>query len=114
MADGAGRHGALRRALMWLATLSILGQVIYNLEISRYTLYTGEPIFTGKFRTLPGPHFWLFVYLTARLWFCVSVSGRQCRHAAGGGDPGQDTGLHRNLDHAALLRPGVCANARRH
>ena len=50
-------------ALMWLATLSILGQVIYNLEISRYTLYTGEPIFTGKFRTLPGPRFWLTAYL---------------------------------------------------
>ncbi|HEX3726432.1 MAG TPA: Nramp family divalent metal transporter [Pirellulales bacterium] len=50
-------------ALMWLATLSILGQVFYNLEISRYALYTGEPIFTGKFRTLPGPRFWLFMYL---------------------------------------------------
>ena len=50
-------------ALMWLATLSILGQVVYNLEISRYTLYTGEPIFTGKFRTLPGPRFWLTAYL---------------------------------------------------
>lgn len=50
-------------ALMWLATLSIVAQVIYNLEISRYTLYTGEPIFTGKFRTLPGPRFWLIVYL---------------------------------------------------
>ena len=46
-------------AMLWLATLSILGQVVYNLEISRYTLYTGEPIFTGKFRTLPGPRFWL-------------------------------------------------------
>jgi hypothetical protein len=50
-------------ALFWLATLSILGQVIYNMEISRYTLYSGEPIFTGKFRSLPGPLFWLFVYL---------------------------------------------------
>src|SRR3954471_11447558 len=50
-------------ALMWLATLSIVGQVVYNLEISRYTLYTGEPIFTGKFRTMPGPRFWLLVYL---------------------------------------------------
>ncbi|MEZ6072106.1 MAG: Nramp family divalent metal transporter [Pirellulales bacterium] len=50
-------------SLLWLATLSILGQVVYNLEISRYTLYTGEPIFTGKFRTLPGPAFWLCVYL---------------------------------------------------
>ncbi|MGE3804405.1 MAG: Nramp family divalent metal transporter [Gemmataceae bacterium] len=50
-------------ALLWLATLSILGQAIYNIEISRYTLYCGEPIFTGKFRTLPGPVFWLAVYL---------------------------------------------------
>ena len=50
-------------SLLWLATLSILGQVCYNLEISRYTLYTGEPILTGKFRVLPGPRFWLFVYL---------------------------------------------------
>lgn len=49
--------------LLWLATLSILGQVLYNIEISRYTLYTGEPIFTGKFRTLPGPMFWVGVYL---------------------------------------------------
>lgn len=50
-------------SLMWLATFSILGQVVYNLEISRYTLYSGEPIFTGKFRTLPGPQFWVFAYL---------------------------------------------------
>ena len=50
-------------ALLWLATLSILGQGLYNIEISRYTLYTGEPIFTGKFRTSPGPKFWLVVYL---------------------------------------------------
>jgi Mn2+/Fe2+ NRAMP family transporter len=50
-------------SLLWLATLSIVGQVIYNIEISRYTLYTGEPIFTGKFRTLPGPQFWVIVYL---------------------------------------------------
>ncbi len=50
-------------AMLWLATLSILGQVLYNIEISRYTLYSGEPIFTGKFRILPGPMFWLFLYL---------------------------------------------------
>lgn len=50
-------------ALLWLTTLSVLGQVIYNIEISRYTLYTGEPIFTGKFRTLPGPKFWVLAYL---------------------------------------------------
>ena len=50
-------------SLLWLATLSILGQVVYNVEVSRYTLYTGEPIFAGKFRTPPGPKFWLVVYL---------------------------------------------------
>lgn len=54
------RYGA---AMLWLATISILGQVVYNFEISRYTLYSGEPIFTGKFRTLPGPKFWLIAYL---------------------------------------------------
>ena len=50
-------------ALLWVATLSIFFQVIYNIEISRYTLYTGEPIFTGKFRIPPHPLFWLVVYL---------------------------------------------------
>jgi hypothetical protein len=50
-------------SLLWIATVSILFQVLYNIEISRYTLYTGEPIFTGKCRTLPGPMFWLVVYL---------------------------------------------------
>ena len=49
--------------LLWVATLSILGQVLYNIEISRYTLYTGEPIFTGKFRMMPGPKFWVLAYL---------------------------------------------------
>ena len=50
-------------ALLWLAALSILFQALYNIEISRYTLYCGEPIFSGKFRTLPGPLFWLVIYL---------------------------------------------------
>src|SRR5687768_13177133 len=54
------RYGA---GLLWLATLSILFQVFYNLEVSRYALYTGEPIFTGKFRTMPGPKFWVVAYL---------------------------------------------------
>lgn len=56
----AARYGG---ALLWLATLSILAQVVYNLEISRYTLYTGEPIFVGKFRVAPGPRFWVGAYL---------------------------------------------------
>jgi hypothetical protein len=54
------RYGA---GLLWVATVSIVAQVLYNIEISRYTLYSGEPIFNGKFRILPGPSFWLVVYL---------------------------------------------------
>jgi hypothetical protein len=50
-------------AILWLATVSIIAQVFYNLEISRYTLYCGESIFPGKFRVLPGPKFWLIVYI---------------------------------------------------
>lgn len=49
--------------VLWIASLSILVQVAYNLAIMRYTLATGETIFVGYFRTWPGPHFWIFVYL---------------------------------------------------
>src|SRR5436190_19769859 len=49
--------------LLWVAAVSILIQVLYNIEISRYTLYSGEPIFTGKFRIPPGPIVWVVLYL---------------------------------------------------
>ena len=49
--------------LMWIAALSILLQVNHNLCLMRYTLYTGEPILVGFFRTIPGPKFWIFFYL---------------------------------------------------
>ena len=49
--------------LMWIAGLSILLQVSHNLCMMRYTLYTGEPIMVGFFRSIPGPRFWVFFYL---------------------------------------------------
>ncbi len=49
--------------LLWLATLSILGQVFFNIEVMRYALYCGEPIVVGYFRTTPGPRLWLPIYL---------------------------------------------------
>jgi hypothetical protein len=49
--------------ILWLATISIMVQVAYNLSVMRYTLYCGETIFVGFFRTLPGPTFWTFFYL---------------------------------------------------
>src|SRR5262245_30281111 len=56
---------------LWLATISIVTQAFYNLEVMRYTLYCGEPIFAGYFRMSPGPKFWTGVYLTlciAHIW----------------------------------------------
>jgi hypothetical protein len=48
--------------LLWLATLSIIGQVFVNLEMLRYTLYCGEPIIVGYFRSRPGPRLWTICY----------------------------------------------------
>jgi hypothetical protein len=50
-------------AMLWVVVVSILAQVIFNTEAARYTLVTGEPIFTGFMRTRPGPKFWVFFYL---------------------------------------------------
>ncbi len=49
-------------ALLWVATASIMLQVIMNMEFVRYTLYTGEPVFTGFMRTSPGRRFWGAAY----------------------------------------------------
>jgi Mn2+/Fe2+ NRAMP family transporter len=64
----SAQYGA---TLLWVATLSIVAQVFCNLEMMRYTLYCGEPIVVGFFRTRPGPRFWTFFYLAidfAAIW----------------------------------------------
>jgi hypothetical protein len=48
--------------LLWITTVSVILQLFLNLEMIRYTLYTGEPIYTGFMRTSPGPTFWGWVY----------------------------------------------------
>src|SRR5437899_3255088 len=53
--------------LLWLATLSILGQVFVNLEMIRYTLYCGEPIVVGFFLSWPGPWLWTVCYAVLAL-----------------------------------------------
>ncbi|MBX9790491.1 MAG: Nramp family divalent metal transporter [Pirellulales bacterium] len=56
---------------LWLATISIGLQVIFNIEAMRYALYCGEPILVGFFRTGPGPRFWTVCYITlfvAHIW----------------------------------------------
>jgi hypothetical protein len=47
--------------------IAILLQTIFNTELMRYTLATGEPIFTGFMRTRPSSTFWAWFY--AALYF---------------------------------------------
>jgi hypothetical protein len=57
--------------LMWLATLAIVLQVFYNLEVGRYALFCGEPVFTGFLRSRPGPLFWTAFFLLLSLGVVV-------------------------------------------
>jgi len=44
--------------LMFVVLLVIFFQSVLNTECIRYTLYTGEPIFSGYMRLKPGSRFW--------------------------------------------------------
>jgi hypothetical protein len=58
------RHGL---TLLWVTTVAVVLQAIFNMEVMRYTLATGEPVFTGFMRTRPSSTVWAFVY--AALYF---------------------------------------------
>jgi hypothetical protein len=53
------RHGL---TLLWVTTIAIFFQTIFNTELMRYTLATGEPVFTGFMRTRPHSTFWGVIY----------------------------------------------------
>lgn len=53
--------------IMWIATVGIVLQMIFNLEAMRYTLYTGEPIITGFMRMRPGSIVWAIFYIALGL-----------------------------------------------
>lgn len=53
------RHGP---ALLWICTASVLLQAALNAEMARYTLATGEPIWSAFLRTPPSSGFWAWVY----------------------------------------------------
>lgn len=55
----AVQHG---HKIMWIATVAIVLQVIFNIEALRYTLYTGEPVYGGILRLAPGRRFWAVFY----------------------------------------------------
>jgi hypothetical protein len=58
------RHGL---SLLWVTMVAVVLQTIFNTELMRYTLATGEPVFTGFMRTRPSSTMWAWVY--AGLYF---------------------------------------------
>ena len=53
------KHGL---TLLWVCSVAIVLQTIFNLEVMRYTLATGEPVFTGFMRTRPASTLWAVAY----------------------------------------------------
>jgi hypothetical protein len=53
------RHGL---SLLWVTLIAVVLQTIFNTELMRYTLATGEPVFTGFMRTRPSSTLWAWVY----------------------------------------------------
>jgi hypothetical protein len=53
------RHGL---SLLWVTLAAVFLQAVFNTELMRYTLATGEPVFTGFMRTRPSSTLWAWVY----------------------------------------------------
>lgn len=53
--------------LLWVVGIAAVLQTLFNMELMRYTMATGEPVFTGFMRTRPNSTFWAWVY--ASLYF---------------------------------------------
>ena len=49
-------------SLLWVTVAAVILQTIFNTELMRYTIATGEPVFTGFMRTRPSSTFWAWVY----------------------------------------------------
>jgi hypothetical protein len=49
-------------SLLWVVGVAALLQTLLNIEVMRYTLATGEPVFTGFMRTRPHSTFWAWFY----------------------------------------------------
>ncbi len=56
------RHGL---SLLWVTAVAVVLQTIFNTELMRYTLATGEPAFTGFMRTRPSATAWGWFYAIA-------------------------------------------------
>lgn len=53
--------------LLWITSVAATLQTLFNTELMRYTLATGEPAFTGFMRTKPSAKFWAWFYSASYL-----------------------------------------------
>jgi hypothetical protein len=53
------KHGL---SLLWVTLVAVFLQTMFNLELMRYTMATGEPVFTGFMRTRPSAKAWGVFY----------------------------------------------------
>jgi hypothetical protein len=53
------KHGL---SLLWVTTVAVFLQTVFNTEVMRYAVATGEPVFTGFMRTRPHSTLWAWVY----------------------------------------------------
>ncbi len=70
-------------AIMWVATIGIVTQVFFNLQCTRYTLYTGEPIMIGFTRLWPGPKLWTPMWVLLA-FLCLGPGWAVAAATAGG------------------------------
>ncbi len=85
-------------ALLWIVTVSTTLQTFLNLEMTRYTLATGEPITLGMMRLKPGKEFWGILFSAAMFferalpgWAIAAATGvaaMQLARIPGAGDQG--------------------------
>ncbi len=48
--------------LLWVTGVAAFLQTVFNTELMRYTMATGETVFSGFMRTKPGTTFWAWTY----------------------------------------------------
>ncbi len=49
-------------SLLWVTGIAIFLQTVFNTELMRYTMATGEPVVTGFMRTRPSSTMWAWIY----------------------------------------------------
>jgi hypothetical protein len=93
--------------LLWVTAAAVFLQTIFNTEVMRYTLATGEPVFTGFMRTRPTATLWALVY--AGLYFVQAGWPAWAANAAGAVFFLFTSRLASPADAAAVYRIGVAS-----